>query len=441
MINLNAKEILLKKKLDAIYLKNKIQPTYVPFWHEFSISLTQSISNENILIFSDLGLLIKTYKVILNKKISLDKIYFVCHMEEIRDFALQLIKNVVYVPYNKIGIFLQNLYINNGKDYNLNIMDFSVIIGNPPYNGILKKDIPKEFDKFLETGYQTYFPFIALAEKLKHGAKLMYIVPNAWLSDMQSKSLREELFKLGKFNWLQIQQQPEEWNQIAQIGRVVIFEFERGKLEHDKSIICTKDNRFPNIASDLDVCILQKFFHISNAYEKIHFFRGGNNFSINPETGTKRNFIDAHSVQKFDYIKVSKTTETRINEAKNNNQLFLIYPDFQRAPFKITGKNLNKIKTPVLVVDPQPIHDTFVVVPTKTPEQFKRLLECNVAKFIWRVFFTNRKFAPTLTGIFPNIVNDLSENFDNQEIYNFFNLTQEEIIHVENLANTYGHNM
>jgi hypothetical protein len=266
---------------------------------------------------------------------------------------------------------------------------------------------------------------------MKTNTKIIYITPEKWLCNNKSESFRNELFKFCKFSYIKFIKQPICWNELVKTSKIILFELIRGQETHDKSIICI-NNKIPFITCEIEKDILTKIFSFYQKYEKITFFTG---CKIQIDNSLHaQHYIGYNGEEKFDKINYSITFEREINTAKQKQQKFLIYPEFSTHPFKITGKNIAKIKMPVKIVDPIPVYGTYVIVPTNTPEKFKILLESNVAKFVWRMFFSNKHFGETLTGLFPNIIRDLVNDFSNQEIYKFFNLTQEEIEHIEKLA-------
>jgi len=94
----------------------------------------RSLLEGNILVVSDIGLLVAVLSFLDENERSSKHVKFIAHTKEVFDFANQLGVHSKLVPYDKL-----NLFFKCDKGYNYVtatgiIMKFDVVIGNPPYN-------------------------------------------------------------------------------------------------------------------------------------------------------------------------------------------------------------------------------------------------------------------------------------------------------------------
>lgn len=317
-----------------------------------------------------------------------------------------------------------------------------LIIGNPPYNGVSYDDVPEKFRPFCPTGkqFRSHYPFIGLErELLKDGERLIFVTPHKWLTEGAGLGLRRELDKDGKLAHLEVMPQPPEWTQV-QTGQVAVFVFEKDRKEHASSVFCTPDGRFPNVNTNETRDLLQKVLSFHPSLPRIEFFRGPGNFKL-IEGAPNRDYMERYNKRCNGPVVVSPEHEERITKAKLNGQQFLLYPDMNRAPFKILGKDPERVKVFIETVSPQPVHDTYVVTATQAPEKMLRLLDHPVSRLVWRSFFDTRHFAPALTDLLPDVTSLLPDEPTEEDINNVFCLTLKEIQLVTELASAYGTDM
>ena len=113
--------------------------------------------NKNVLVVSDLGLLIAEVFLLRKNKISTDKLKFIGHTQDCVDFAISMGITAKLVPYNKL-----NLFFNGDKEYNYvtangSIMEFDVVLGNPPYMAGKHLEFMKKCRKLLAPGGRLKF--------------------------------------------------------------------------------------------------------------------------------------------------------------------------------------------------------------------------------------------------------------------------------------------
>lgn len=324
------------------------------------------------------------------------------------------------------------------------VMQFDVLVGNPPYCGIKRSQIPVEYDSYLKTGFRSFYPFVSLVSHLKEAGLGLFVTPQSWLSDFQAISFRCELFKQSKLTYLNVETQPKCWDKIAKIGQISVFILEHKRKNHNPSILFYK-GRIPTLRNEVEKNVFQKI--MNNDFQKIKLFDGQLHYDIKSgiytpnfidQTQSEKSYLDRHGEIKRDKIKFNKSFEDKIKIANDRNEKFVCFCNFGRAPFKIIGKNPNRIKIPVRIIEPIYVAGTYCIISTNEPHKMIRYVQSNVAKFIWQAFFSNRSFTRTLNEVLPNIIHMLPENFNDSDIYKIFDLNQKEINCVEELAKIYG---
>lgn len=324
---------------------------------------------------------------------------------------------------------------------------FDIILGNPPYGEILKKDIPIQHKHYFQSGeyYATYLLFILIAvENLKIGGKLLFLVPNKWLSMISITSFREKLFKLGKLNFIEVFDQPKEWTKNhIQVGQVSIFEFEKGKEKHSDSIFII-NNRIPNVNCELDNSILEKFFKKSKSFLTYKIINGTLAHTkkyenvVHTNTVFNRDYINYFGIKQHGFVKQSKKYEKEFEEiilnAKQNNNKFLCFPNFTNRPFKI---NKNPI-SPIVICDPMLLSNVYCCISTNNPEKLLKYLNANLIRYVSKMFYSDKTFTKSLDNLIPDILNDLTHEVNEQEINELFELNEQEINHINEVVKSYG---
>jgi len=154
---LDVKNAQIEKRLKIAQQSDEIKPSFVP------LQLAKEMINKipakkpnDILVISDTGLLIETYRKWKNSNI-----IFLCHTKEAQEIANQLKVLSVFVPYLELDEWLKSE----------KIMKFDVIVENPPYQGL------KGNQKFAPPIYQN---FTQLIDFLKDGGYKASIHPTHW---------------------------------------------------------------------------------------------------------------------------------------------------------------------------------------------------------------------------------------------------------------------
>lgn len=420
-IKFNARAQNANRVLQTLRKDDVLKPVCVPLNQTMIEKFSQIELNKKILVISDVGIL----TILLSLGHNSNDLLFLCHNQNDVQFANELNIQTILLELN------DNFKQNMSDFYNrINQMDFDYIVGNPPYNGILKKDVPQEFDQFLESGYQTYFPFIAMGSKLKKGGKLIFITPQTWLNGEDAFSLRNELLKIGSFD-IEIIDKPNEWN-VVNTDKLSIFQYEVGKLNETKSVFNGKILNLSKIGNS----ILEKINNIKE--EKIEIFRGKQVKKDN--SYEEQNFYNAVGELEIFSFKPNELIQQKINLSQKD-EMWILFPEVSHSPFKRSfAKN---IKHPIKIIKPTQFSDAYVAISVleKDIDRMFALLESTTAQFVWRTFYASIHFAKVLNKTFPNILNLLPERFNNEDIYSLFGFNDEEIRHIEELAKTYGKDM
>ena len=153
----------------------------------------------------------------------------------------------------------------------LKIDKFDIVIGNPPYGA----EIPKDYKKYFKenyasaTGrYDSYFYFIEKGISfLRDQGELGFIVPDTWLTNVQSQKLRE--FVLDNCSIKQIMSLPQNVFPDATVDTCLVIlkkeESEKNRLKNKiEVIIYDKDAEVHNIQQEKflsKINVIQKQWH------------------------------------------------------------------------------------------------------------------------------------------------------------------------------------
>ena len=153
----------------------------------------------------------------------------------------------------------------------LKIDKFDIVIGNPPYG----EEIPKDYKKYFKenyasaTGrYDSYFYFIEKGISfLRDQGELGFIVPDTWLTNVQSQKLRE--FVLDNCSIKQIMSLPQNVFPDATVDTCLVIlkkeESEKNRLKNKiEVIIYDKDAEVHNIQQEKflsKINVIQKQWH------------------------------------------------------------------------------------------------------------------------------------------------------------------------------------
>lgn len=324
------------------------------------------------------------------------------------------------------------------------------IIMNPPYNGIDFDKVPGVFHPFCPNGneYDSYYPFIALERSLlKDGERLIAIAPCKWLTERAAAPLRRGLQRDGGLISLAVNPQPSEWDGQVQTGQIVVFVFEKGRKEHASSVFCMPDGRFPNVNDPEMRDDLKKVLEMRADFPGIEFRRGSHGTWREDKNAPTQEYLHGgighYNERKIGRIVISPKEQAQLDQWRREGKVLLVYPNYQRSPFKIKGKNPKRVKVHVQVVPPMPMHDTYVyvVVAPDDVDRMKELLDSALAKLVFRSFFDTRHFAPALTGLLPNVCHLLPPAPTEADINNVYHQTPREVELLNRLARTFGKDM
>jgi len=126
------KNRILAEKLAELYANDEVKPTFTPVetLAKEIVDRLPTVSGD-ILVLSDAGLLFAVLRRLKAEGRSFDKVRFVAHTEVIHDFVSKFVPkfkiHVDLVCYNQLQDWLK-------KDMG---MKFDIIVGNPPYDGML----------------------------------------------------------------------------------------------------------------------------------------------------------------------------------------------------------------------------------------------------------------------------------------------------------------
>lgn len=414
----------IQTDIDDVISSDQLKPSHVPFAtlaREMVGKLPVSSLGLPTLVVCDMGLLSAYLQRIVKLRFDTTSVTYMSYDEKQSEFARSLGVNVIEFDIKNLN---KKEILNKFQG-----MKFDVIIGNPPYNGIKRGDV-KGFNEFLTSGYRTYYPFIALErDLLKDDGVLIYVTPHKWLTEATAQSLREEVFKDGKLGFLDVRPQPDEWNGKAQIGQVAVFNFTKNSTKHAANVTNIGGQIFCETNT-----LLQKI--INYDAPKVELIPGC--ISRKAWDSGDPLLVDCiwWSYRRGGHLKKearpAKRNEKRYNLLrKARGKKILVTSSFTNVPLRdIRG-----------VIDPVPFSESLVGIATSRPETMKILLSSAVAKYVFTMFFNSKNFDKALNKKLPDITHLLPDNCTEDDVNRIFNLTQEEIEYVNELAKSYGKDM
>jgi hypothetical protein len=424
-----AKFLVFEKELKAIQSRDNIKNVVasIDFAREIvsQLSFDAIFDANNFLVVSDSMLLLALLERLDGHEINFKNVTFLCHTKEVEEYVRENFGITTwFVSYENLKNDFFAMNTNNENDYNFNGMKFSCIIGNPPYNGVPKKDVPKEIVCDLASGYNVYYAFILKSiSLLQDGGELIFVTPREWLASKAAISLRKKILSecfLADVEWVE-----NPWGQDASTGIVSIFKIQKNGKIGCNDTLCVVNDAIAQTKSQIDVQIIKKVTSFLQKYGAVEFFRGGKNDCDCEE----RDYVETYVRGKNDviisrgHVNGNQKTEDAISRKVKK---FLLYTEFTYAH---TSTFLSK----KACVDPMPINDNMIIVPTNTPEKHATLLESSVARFIHSMFFSNAHLANSLQGFLPDVTSLLSDNPNDNEIFDVFGLSDEEREYVKSV--------
>jgi len=420
--------LLFEKELKSIQSRDNIKNVVASA--DFARKIVSQLSFDavfdakNFLVVSDSVLLLTLLERLHGYENGFKNVTFLCHTKEVEEYVRETFGiKTWFVPYENLknDFFAMNTNIEN--DYNFNGMKFDCIIGNPPYNGISKKDVPKEIACDLTSGYNTYYAFILKSiSLLQEGGELIFVTPREWLCSKGGRTLREKILSeccLSNIKW-----ESNPWGDEASTGVVSIFKLDKKGKRGTKQLLV--NGGIPCIKSKLDLSILSKITSFLQKFKAVEFFVSK---TKEDETCEEREWVSDHTYGKQE-VKITRArirTNEQTEDAIKRNKAFIVYPEFGRYFFKAHKA----------IVKPMPVRGDMLVVPTNTPKKHAALLESNVAIYTHMACYSSRHLT-SLQGYFPDVTSLLSDEPTQEEIYDVFGLSQEEREHVKNVAATHG---
>lgn len=314
-----------------------------------------------------------------------------------------------------------NLYNVDSLLYNFR-MKFDVVVGNPPYSGIKYESLPRFLKSRKELKKcQSAYPFLLLTIEslLKDDGILTFIIPSEFLCSPQASLLRETIFLLGKITSFEIH---ENVFKTADVGTCVSFIYQ--KTSNIQGVFLY-GNKIPNFSSNLEIQIFTKIIAKAKQFNPVKFWRGG--FSLK---GKKQKYVSKYVKGKNEVIiecgpctanpKTLKAIETATDDSK-----FICYCEFNNVN--------NAFKSHKGIINPMPVIDTMIIVPTNTPKKHIALLESRVARFLFMKLFSTNHMGTSLQDLLPDITNELPENPNEIDVFNSFSLNDDEIQYLKKL--------
>jgi len=360
-LHIRAYKQRLNERLKQVYINDKVKSVYAPFetLGKEIISKLLSVDGE-VLVLSDLGLLVALIIRFGNEKKSTGKVTFVAHSKEQEEFARELNIKTIQIGYEKPIKELEQKTMG---------MKFDVIVGNPPFS-----ENPKASDKL-------WARFIILSlNYLTDSGVLAYITPGGWSS---STNIAYKHLK-GKISFACFADRVSK--SFEGVGGSQRFTYFLASLNIEKTIICEFDEGEFNLdptetpfapqksSSYMDFTISQKIFKSNQPF---HNWKrvGGTNL----DTGV--------------LVPMAKTPRFFIEYKKD---------DFNCDRYKL------------VTVD----------------SELGNNIAYNLNRKLYRSFRWNLRSGPALAGNFKLLPIPITKMSD-EDLYKLFNLSKEEINHVE----------
>jgi len=343
-------------------------------------------------------------------------------------------KNKPDFNYNSIKFVTDNstfegrddVVIANFNDINsLNLnMQFDVVIGNPPYQEGTRADAAnKLWPKFVKLG----------SELVVDGGLLVMITPNSWLTPSadigkgrSGFSIFSNLFKRYHLAYANIDSASIKSKYFPTVGSTFsYFVMNKTSIQAPTTfktslgtfnLNISQHNYLPVILNNESLSIMNKFASIPERFNMINQSHEVKSDKVNglidsmPKPSEEFHYANYHTsakggTYKYTAVPHSRMTTPKVMISVSGN--YLAVPDSGEMGF--TGM--------------------CITTPTDNPEQVAALFNSKLYRFA----VYNTKFAGFNPGStilqFPKV--DTTRTWTNEELYNHFNLTQEEISLIE----------
>ena len=327
-----------------------------------------------------------------------------------------LVSKIVYGSkdsVNRVGII---------KDINkINIEDmpkFDVVVGNPPYQGENftnnkggNQASTALWPKFVKLSFKISLNYVAL------------IVPKSLLKNTFFKS------KLNEVYYLNIDECSKHFNVASSftyfisskdIDKIKTVKFFDGSKKNFKNLDFIKNYTITGKVNDISLSIISKL----DKFEKISYKKG---------TAISINDKQAYSSEKNNKYKY-KCYYSSMNERKSlftaskfegygiNKKLIVAHI------FDFSEKNYEHFSTDEIDIGAGLQAGVLYFSKLYKKENIKKYLLSNIVKFL-NIFYREGRYAYNVFRNIPSI--DLSRKWTDQELYEYFDLTQEEINYIE----------
>lgn len=404
---LDVKNAQIEKKLKIAQQSDEIKPSFVP------LQLAKEMINKipakkpnDILVISDTGLLIETYRKWKNSNI-----IFLCHTKEAQEIANQLKILSIYAPYSELDEWLK-------RDIN---MKFDVIIGNPPYQG-------EKRGGGVGSGNAIWQLFIELSFLLlKPNGYLASINPIQWRINPIDKKYQKvhDILMSKQFIYIKLFQTPWE-----KVGVVVDWYVVKNVNNEKEAIIDFVDCQNKKIIENEIVNYGSK--EVENIIKKV-FQTDNNNLFLRKSFGGLKKLDKTKPKGKYKFAHGAQYTKNKWN--------FDEYPHIHQNNPKVIIAGVKEFRA---IYDSGEIgisdHIHYILVRNEKEGNFMvAIINSKLMNFICnRVYATDmiRKDGKPARWQNPYPISRIKIDnvlLDNEnDVYQYFNLTQKEIDLIEN---------